>query len=113
MPDLLQTFAPGLILSRGRREARVEVPIVWACSQVTSLTNNKPSLLLFTHRTWNENIVQEACQLLAGDLPLAPGAPGGQVEYRRSLASSFFFKFYLNVSQQLGHEEVSTQDFIL
>ncbi|RMX48187.1 hypothetical protein pdam_00015397 [Pocillopora damicornis] len=63
-----------------------------------------------TGRTWNENIVQEACQLLAGDLPLAPGAPGGQVEYRRSLASSFFFKFYLNVSQQLGHEEEVPDD---
>ena len=57
-------------------------------------------------RTWNESIVQEACQLLAEDLPLAPGAPGGQVEYRRSLASSFFFKFYLNVTLQLSNQEV-------
>ncbi|KAJ7379815.1 hypothetical protein OS493_012562 [Desmophyllum pertusum] len=53
----------------------------------------------------NESIVQEACQLLAEDLPLAPGAPGGQVEYRRSLATSFFFKFYLNVSQSLSKNE--------
>ena len=28
------------------------------------------------------------------------------MEYRRSLASSFFFKFYLNISQQLGNGEV-------
>ena len=108
-PDPLQTFATGLIFF----PRRVEASIARACLQVTSLTNNKSSLLWFIYRTWNENIVQEACQLLAGDLPLAPGAPGGQVEYRRSLASSFFFKFYLNVSQQLGHEEVSAQNFII
>ena len=108
-PDPLQTFATGLIFF----PRRVEAPTVRASLQVTSLTNNKSSLLWFIYKTWNENIVQEACQLLAGDLPLAPGAPGGQVEYRRSLASSFFFKFYLNVSQQLGHEEVSTQNFII
>lgn len=108
-PDPLQTFATGVIFF----PRCIEASIIRACLQVTSLTNNKSSLLWFIYRTWNENIVQEACQLLAGDLPLAPGAPGGQVEYRRSLASSFFFKFYLNVSQQLGHEEVSTQNFII
>ena len=57
-------------------------------------------------RTWSESIVNDACQLLAEDLPLAPGTPGGQIEYRRSLASSFFFKFYLNVSLQLSNQEV-------
>ena len=29
------------------------------------------------------------------------------MEYRRSLVSSFFFKFYLNVSLQLSNHEVS------
>ena len=57
-------------------------------------------------RPWDESLVQDACQLLAEDLPLKPGAPGGQVEYRRSLATSFFFKFYLNVSQRLSNNEV-------
>ena len=50
--------------------------------------------------------MNDACQLLAEDLPLAPGTPGGQIEYRRSLASSFFFKFYLNVSLQRSNQEV-------
>ena len=50
--------------------------------------------------------MNDACQLLAEDLPLTPGTPGGQIEYRRSLASSFFFKFYLNVSLQLSNQEV-------
>ena len=55
-------------------------------------------------------MVQAACQLLGDDLPLAPGAPNGQVEYRRSLASSLFFKFFLKVSQQLSNEEVRTNN---
>lgn len=66
----------------------------------------------YCHRMWTDSIIQEACQLLAEDLPLASGAPGGQVEYRRSLASSFFFKFYLNVSQQLCNGEVRF-DFLI
>lgn len=60
-----------------------------------------------TGRTWSESIVTDACQLLAEDLPLPPGTPGGQVEYRRSLASSFFFKFYLNVSVKLNNQEAA------
>lgn len=59
-------------------------------------------------RLWDESIIQDACQLLAEDLPLKPGAPGGQVEYRRSLTTSFFFKFYLNVSQRLSSSQVGS-----
>ncbi|CAH3019046.1 unnamed protein product, partial [Porites evermanni] len=57
-----------------------------------------------TGRKWSENIITDACQLLAEDLPLALGAPGGQVQFRQSLATSFFFKFYLNVSECLSNQ---------
>lgn len=76
--------------------------LFWCHYSVTKL----PDLSSLLPRPWNESIVQEACQLLAEDLPLKPGSPGGQVEYRKSLAASFFFKFYLNVSQQLRSNEV-------
>ncbi|KAK6188057.1 hypothetical protein SNE40_004321 [Patella caerulea] len=46
------------------------------------------------NKEWNENIIQTACQLLEKDLPLPPGSPGGMVEYRKTLTTSFFFKFY-------------------
>ena len=36
-------------------------------------------------RPWNEDIVKEACQALIEDLPLSPSAPGGMIEFRRSL----------------------------
>ncbi|KAL9964449.1 hypothetical protein ACROYT_G028093 [Oculina patagonica] len=64
-------------------------------------------------RMWSDNILQDAYQLLAEDLPLTPETPGGQVDYRRSLASSFFFKFFLNVSQQLGNDEEVPGDQLL
>ena len=42
------------------------------------------------------------CAGLAEELSLAPDAPGGMVEFRRTLTLSFFFKFYLTVLQKLG-----------
>ncbi len=52
-------------------------------------------------KEWNENLLKEVYGHLAHDLPLEPGAPGGMIEYRRSLTTSFFFKFYLHVTDQL------------
>ncbi|CAG7824794.1 unnamed protein product [Allacma fusca] len=51
---------------------------------------------------WNEHLVREACQALIEDLPLSPGAPGGMIQFRRSLTLSFFFKFYLVVTSELS-----------
>ena len=63
---------------------------------------------------WSENIITDACQLLSEDLPLALGAPGGQVQFRQSLATSFFFKFYLNVSECLSNQaKVTCLNFFL
>ena len=53
------------------------------------------------YRRWEDSLVPEVCRLLADDLPLAAGSPGGMVEYRRTLTTSFFFKFYLTVLMQL------------
>jgi len=36
-------------------------------------------------RPWNDNIVDEACKALIEDLPLGDGAPGGMIQFRRSL----------------------------
>lgn len=38
------------------------------------------------------------------ELPLDPGAPGGQVPYRRALTLSLFFKSYLTSLVQLGFQ---------
>ena len=47
-----------------------------------------------------ETFVQ-ARQLLGQELQLPENVPGGQPEYRRALASSFLYKFYLAISMQL------------
>ncbi|EGC38870.1 hypothetical protein DICPUDRAFT_96745 [Dictyostelium purpureum] len=50
---------------------------------------------------WDRNQLDEIYKKLEVDLPLAQGAPGGMIEYRRSLTTSFFFKYFLTVSKQL------------
>lgn len=52
-------------------------------------------------RLWDDKMLDDACPLLAEDLPLEPSAPGSMIEFRRTLTTSFFFKFYLNVTQEL------------
>ncbi|XP_058033739.1 xanthine dehydrogenase/oxidase [Ahaetulla prasina] len=53
-----------------------------------------------TGREWKEDLLQEACRLLAEEMNLSPSAPGGMVDFRRTLVLSFFFKFYLTVLQK-------------
>lgn len=58
----------------------------------------------FLCREWQEKLLQEACRMLADEMNLDPSAPGGMVDFRRTLALSFFFKFYLTVFQKLSQE---------
>uniref|UniRef100_A0A452RIH5 Xanthine dehydrogenase n=1 Tax=Ursus americanus TaxID=9643 RepID=A0A452RIH5_URSAM len=55
-----------------------------------------------TANSWNEGLLQAVCAGLAEELHLSPDAPGGMVDFRRTLTLSFFFKFYLTVLQKLG-----------
>lgn len=58
---------------------------------------------------WNEKLLQEVCAGLAEEMHLPPDAPGGMVDFRRTLTLSFFFKFYLTVLQKLGKEHPEDQ----
>ncbi|GAB0187485.1 xanthine dehydrogenase/oxidase [Grus japonensis] len=60
-------------------------------------------------RDWNEKLLQDACRLLAGEMDLSPSAPGGMVDFRRTLTLSFFFKFYLTVLQKLSKNHNGTE----
>ncbi|KAM5153274.1 aldehyde oxidase 1-like [Mantella aurantiaca] len=55
-------------------------------------------------RFWNEEALGEACRLVLDEISLDPAAPGGKVEYRRTLTVSFLFKFYLEVLYALKSE---------
>ncbi|EFA78511.1 xanthine dehydrogenase [Heterostelium album PN500] len=56
---------------------------------------------LLQGQVWQRSILEKAYQTLEKDLPLQQGAPGGMIEYRRSLTTSYFFKFFLTVSNYL------------
>ncbi|TSO67446.1 Xanthine dehydrogenase/oxidase [Bagarius yarrelli] len=60
-------------------------------------------------RRWNEELMQDACSYLAEEMTLSPSAPGGMVTYRRTLAISLFFKFYLTVQNKLAQEHLSVE----
>eukprot|EP01027_Heterolobosea_sp_BB2_P006788 GEZU01010200.1.p1 GENE.GEZU01010200.1~~GEZU01010200.1.p1 ORF type:complete len:1417 (-),score=493.17 GEZU01010200.1:84-4334(-) len=52
-------------------------------------------------KVWNQETFDQALNYLKEDLPLADNAPGGMVEYRKSLTISFFFKFFLFATNEL------------
>eukprot|EP00520_Triparma_pacifica_P017654 CAMPEP_0118636436 /NCGR_PEP_ID=MMETSP0785-20121206/2621_1 /TAXON_ID=91992 /ORGANISM="Bolidomonas pacifica, Strain CCMP 1866" /LENGTH=1412 /DNA_ID=CAMNT_0006527561 /DNA_START=58 /DNA_END=4292 /DNA_ORIENTATION=+ len=52
-------------------------------------------------KPWTSETLEEARKYLQKDLPLPDDVPGGQPEYRRTLAASFLFKFFVAVSLQL------------
>ena len=58
-------------------------------------------------RNWDDSLVPAACRLLQQELLLAPGTPGGMEAFRNTLTTSFFFKFFLRVTQKLGDRKAS------
>ncbi|KAM8789643.1 aldehyde oxidase 2 isoform 3-T3 [Rhynchonycteris naso] len=51
-------------------------------------------------RCWNELMLDEACRLLLDEVSIPGSAPGGKVEFKRTLVVSFLFKFYLAVLER-------------
>uniref|UniRef100_A0A803T4P5 Xanthine dehydrogenase n=1 Tax=Anolis carolinensis TaxID=28377 RepID=A0A803T4P5_ANOCA len=62
-------------------------------------------------RKWKEDLLQEACHMLASEMNLSPSAPGGMVDFRRTLVLSFFFKFYL--TQILNSQDPSQSNILV
>ncbi|KAJ3328286.1 xylitol dehydrogenase, partial [Blyttiomyces sp. JEL0837] len=62
-------------------------------------------------KKWDQSLVDGVSEKLLEDFPLAASAPGGQIEFRKTLAMSFFHKFFLYVSSQIGCPQfVSSRD---
>lgn len=53
-------------------------------------------------KSWSQEALQDALKILQTDIVISDNAPGGMVEFRRSLTLSFFFKFFLWVSHQMN-----------
>lgn len=52
-------------------------------------------------KRWTRRLVEQMNDHLMAELPLAPGAPGGMIVYRRALTLSLFFKAFLEIGQSL------------
>ncbi|XP_026157717.1 aldehyde oxidase 6 isoform X2 [Mastacembelus armatus] len=63
-------------------------------------------------RPWDDETLSQAYDVLLDELALPPSAPGGQVEFRRSLTLSFLFKFNLEVLQKLREMSLCLQNVI-
>ncbi|TMX00398.1 hypothetical protein EJD97_000888 [Solanum chilense] len=52
-------------------------------------------------KSWNKELLQDSLKILEKEIVLKEDAPGGMVEFRKSLTFSFFFKFFLWVCHQM------------
>ncbi len=79
----------------------VEISILYGGvnRKVIAATKTEQALL---GMVWSPAVVDKALTTLPEDITLAFDAPGGMVEYRRTLTSTFFYKFYLTVLQRIG-----------
>ncbi|GAB6020637.1 hypothetical protein CHUAL_003308 [Chamberlinius hualienensis] len=66
---------------------------------ITVMLKKTPSQLI--GRKWDNELLETVCQFLEEELPLQPHAPGSMIAFRRSLTTSFFYKFYLSITKQL------------
>ncbi|KAI8847735.1 molybdopterin binding aldehyde oxidase/xanthine dehydrogenase [Chytridium lagenaria] len=62
----------------------------------------KESSKFLVGKKWEPSLVDEIAPLILKDLPLTATAPGGQIEFRKLLAVSFFLKFHLFVTSELS-----------
>ncbi|KAI3520468.1 hypothetical protein L1887_09906 [Cichorium endivia] len=56
-------------------------------------------------KPWNKEMVENALEILKQDVVISEDAPGGMVEFRKSLTLSFFFKFFLWVSHEMNGQD--------
>ncbi|KAL6966456.1 xylitol dehydrogenase, partial [Sarracenia purpurea var. burkii] len=77
-----------------------DASIVYGGVAPRSLSAEKTKKFLI-EKPWNHEMLQGALKVLEEDILLKEDAPGGMVEFRRSLILSFFFKFFLWVSHQM------------
>uniref|UniRef100_A0A3P8S0Z1 Aldehyde oxidase 1 n=1 Tax=Amphiprion percula TaxID=161767 RepID=A0A3P8S0Z1_AMPPE len=57
-------------------------------------------------KPWDDETLSKAYDIILDELVLPPSAPGGKVEFRRSLTLSLLFKFHLEVLQKLRDTNV-------
>ncbi|AWO95989.1 Aldehyde oxidase alpha [Scophthalmus maximus] len=64
-------------------------------------------------RRWGEDLLTDACRFIKEDVDVSLSIHGGRAEYRKTLAISFFFKFYMQVALEMRERGVSDVDLPL
>ncbi|KAL0686874.1 hypothetical protein Bca4012_086551 [Brassica carinata] len=62
-------------------------------------------------KKWNKGLLQDALEVIQSDVLIKEDAPGGMVEFRKSLTLSFFFKFFLWVSHDVHNVYPTIETF--
>ncbi|KHJ94048.1 putative xanthine dehydrogenase, small subunit [Oesophagostomum dentatum] len=63
-------------------------------------------------KKWNKSLLEEGFDNISKEFPLPPGVPGGMPRFRQALTLSFFFKFFLEVSEKMHIEEIADRNEI-
>ncbi|KAG7622914.1 Molybdopterin dehydrogenase FAD-binding [Arabidopsis suecica] len=66
---------------------------------------------LLIGKNWNKCLLQDALKVIQSDVLIKEGAPGGMVEFRKSLTLSFFFKFFLWVTHHVNNVNPTIETF--
>ncbi|CAM0874142.1 unnamed protein product [Alopecurus aequalis] len=85
-----------------------DVSIVYGGVAAVPLTAAKTEKFLVGKKL-DHRLLDETFNLLKEDIPLAENAPGGMVEFRSSLTLSFFFKFFLYVTNEMNIKGLSKE----
>uniref|UniRef100_A0A8C2XNL5 xanthine dehydrogenase n=1 Tax=Cyclopterus lumpus TaxID=8103 RepID=A0A8C2XNL5_CYCLU len=87
-----------VLFSEGSRLVQ-DVSIYFGGMGPTTVSATRTCAHLVSLRSWDDETLSRAYDVLLDELVLPPSAPGGKVEFRRSLTLSFLFKFNLEVLQ--------------
>ncbi|KAJ0062371.1 hypothetical protein NL108_010976 [Boleophthalmus pectinirostris] len=60
-----------------------------------------------TIQPWGEELLSKACSSLTEEIRVPASIPGGKAEYRKTLVLSFFYKFYMYVTEEMRKRGVS------
>lgn len=73
-------------------------------------------LTVVSSRRWGEDLLTDACRFIKEDVDVSLSIHGGRAEYRKTLAISFFFKFYMQVAlemrERVGKLQITAQYLI-
>uniref|UniRef100_A0A3B4XFT8 Aldehyde oxidase 1 n=1 Tax=Seriola lalandi dorsalis TaxID=1841481 RepID=A0A3B4XFT8_SERLL len=97
-----------VLFSEGSRVVQ-DVSIYYGGMGPTTVSAAKTCATFIT-RPWDDETLSRAYDVLLDELVLPPSAPGGKVEFRRSLTLSFLFRFNLEVLRKLREMHVITDE---